>query len=414
MTTDELYARHVIPSYGRFPLTLARGAGTRVWDEDGRAYLDFTSGIAVNSLGHAHPAMQKALAAQSATLIHTSNLYLTRPQAELAARLDGLVGTHGKIFFSNSGAGANEGLYKCPQTRRAEWTPRNHHARRLVPRTHPRGHRRHRAGQGQTRLRAARCRLPQRARHPRKRAGRRQRPHRRDPRRAHPGRGRRRPLDAGFLRGLRALCDAHGMLLLYDEVQCGLGRTGDWCGWHATGAPEAVPDGISWAKGIGGGFPLGAFWVRDRAAAGGGSLADLLGPGTHATTYGGSPLACTVALAVLDTIEKESLLANTRERSAQLREAVTALASPVVRGIRGAGLLLGIEIADFRWRGQTEPDGKTPALRLTLKLLERGLLVVPAGETVIRLLPPLNVRAAECDEAVTILRDTLALAEPLS
>lgn len=415
MTTDELYARHVIPSYGRFPLTLARGAGTRVWDEDGRAYLDFTSGIAVNSLGHAHPAMQKALAAQSATLIHTSNLYLTRPQTELAARLDGLVGTHGKIFFSNSGAEANEGLYKLA---RKHGAPNGRHEIITLEGSF---HGRTLAGiaaTGQAKVKlgfeppvAGFLNVPATLESVQAAVNDRTAAILVEPIQ---GEGGVRPLDAGFLRGLRALCDAHGMLLLYDEVQCGLGRTGDWCGWHATGAPEAVPDGVSWAKGIGGGFPLGAFWVRDCAAAGGGSLADLLGPGTHATTYGGSPLACAVALAVLDTIEKESLLANTRERSAQLREAVTALASPVVRGIRGAGLLLGIEIADFRWRGQTEPDGKTPALRLTLKLLERGLLVVPAGETVIRLLPPLNVRAAECDEAVTILRDTLALAEPLS
>ncbi|MBE2180500.1 MAG: acetylornithine transaminase [Chthoniobacterales bacterium] len=415
MTTDELYARHVIPSYGRFPLTLARGAGTRVWDEDGRAYLDFTSGIAVNSLGHAHPAMQKALAAQSATLIHTSNLYLTRPQAELAARLDGLVGTHGKIFFSNSGAEANEGLYKLA---RKHGAPSGRHEIITLEGSF---HGRTLAGiaaTGQAKVKlgfeppvAGFVNVPATLESVQAAVNDRTAAILVEPIQ---GEGGVRPLDAGFVRGLRALCDAHGMLLLYDEVQCGLGRTGDWCGWHATGAPEAVPDGISWAKGIGGGFPLGAFWARDRATAGGGSLADLLGPGTHATTYGGSPLACAVALAVLDTIEKESLLANTRERSAQLREAVTALASPVIRGIRGAGLLLGIEIADFRWRGQTGPDGKTPALRLTLKLLERGLLVVPAGETVIRLLPPLNVRAAECDEAVTILRDTLALAEPLS
>ena len=182
---------------------------------------------------------------------------------------------------------------------------------------------------------------------------------------------------------------------------------------EVSAAPDATPDGISWAKGIGGGFPLGAFWARDRDAAPGGSLADLLGPGTHGTTYGGSPLASAVGLAVLSAMEKENLLANAAERGAQLRTAVVDMRSPLVVDVRGAGLLLGIEIEGFRWRGQSEPDTRPPALRLTLKLLENGLLVVPAGESVLRLLPPLNVSAAECDEAAGILRETLALAEPL-
>ncbi len=415
MTTEELYARHVIPTYGRFPLALARGAGTRVWDEDNRPHLDFTSGIAVNSLGHAHPAIQKALADQAATLVHTSNLFLTRPQAELAARLDGLVGIHGKIFFSNSGAEANEGLYKLA---RKHGAPNGRHEIITLEGSF---HGRTLAGiaaTGQAKVKlgfeppvAGFVNVPATLEGVQAAVNDRTAAILVEPIQ---GEGGVRPLDAGFLRGLRALCDTHGMLLLYDEVQCGLGRTGHWCGWHATGAPDAVPDGISWAKGIGGGFPLGAFWARDRATAAGPSLADLLGPGTHGTTYGGSPLACAAAFAVLDTIENENLLGNARERGDQLRTAIEALALPVVRGSRGAGLLLGIEIADFRWRGQTEPDGRTPALRLTLKLLECGLLVVPAGENVIRLLPPLNVSAAECDEAVAILRDTLALAEPLS
>jgi len=215
------------------------------------------------------------------------------------------------------------------------------------------------------------------------------------------GEGGVRPLQPGFLLALRALCDVHGLLLLYDEVQCGLGRAGDWCGWRAIGAGDAVPDAVSWAKGIGGGFPLGAFWARA-------PFADLLGPGTHGTTYGGSPLACAAANAVFDTIEKENLLTNARERGAQLRAAAAGL--PHVREVRGAGLLLGVEIGDF-----TPLPGEegAPALRLTRRLIEAGLLVVPAGERVIRLLPPLNVGAEECDEAVEILRRVLAAAEPL-
>ena len=412
--TIDLYAQHVIPTYGRFPLALARGQGTRVWDEDGRAYLDFGSGIAVDSLGHAHPALQEALAAQASVLVHTSNLYYTRPQAELAARLNALVGTQGKIFFCNSGAEANEGLYKLA---RKHGSPRGRHEIITLDGSF---HGRTLGGiaaTGQLKVKLgfgppvdgfinvpARIECVAGAVGPRT-AGILVEPIQ--------GEGGVRPLPADFLRALRVLCDTHGLLLFYDEVQCGLGRTGHWCGWHATGAADAVPDGISWAKGIGGGFPLGAFWARDRATDTGASLADLLGPGTHGTTYGGSPLAGAVGFAVLLTIEKENLLANAAERGAQLRSEVAALGSPLVVDVRGAGLLLGIEITDFRWRGQTGTDPRPAALRLTLKLMEHGLLVVPAGERVIRLLPPLNVSAAECSEAVALLCDTLALAEPL-
>lgn len=403
--TTDLYANYVVPTYGRFPLALARGQGTRVWDENGRAYLDFTSGIAVSSLGHAHPAMQKALAGQAATLIHTSNLFYTRPQGELAARLVSYVGTPGKIFFCNSGAEANEGLYKLARKQGAG----RHEIITLDSSFHGRtlggiaatGQLKVKLGFGPpaggfinvpARLECVANALSE------KTAAILVEPIQ--------GEGGVRTLPPEFLRALRRMADDHNILLCYDEVQCGLGRTGHWCGWHATGAPDAVPDAISWAKGIGGGFPLGAFWVRE-------PFADLLGPGTHGTTYGGSPLACATAGAVFDTIEKENLLKNAAARGAQLRTAIATLASPHVRDVRGAGLLLGVEITDFRWRGQTETDTRPAALRLTLKLLEHGLLVVPAGENVIRLLPPLNVTAAECDEAVALVRDVLALAEPL-
>jgi acetylornithine aminotransferase/acetylornithine/N-succinyldiaminopimelate aminotransferase len=412
-STQELYAAHVVPNYGRFPLALARGAGARVWDEDDRAYLDFTSGIAVNSLGHAHPGMQAALAAQAATLVHTSNLFFTRPQGELAARLCSFIGEPGRIFFSNSGAEANEGLYKL--ARKYGHARGRHEIISLDGSFHGRTLASI-AATGQLKVKLgfgppvsgflnvpARLECVAAAVSPRTAAI-----------LVEPlqGEGGVRLLPAEFLRGLRALCDEHGLLLLFDEVQCGLGRTGHWCGWHATGAPEVMPDAISWAKGIGGGFPLGAFWVRDQAGADGTKLPELLGPGTHGTTYGGSPLACAAALCVLATIEEAKLLTNATARGAQLRNAVAALDSPLIREVRGAGLLLGTEVSDFRWKGQTESDPRPAALRLTLKLIEHGLLVVPAGEQVIRLLPPLNVTAAECDEAVALLRDVLALAEP--
>lgn len=402
-STAELYEHHVLPTYARFPVALVRGEGTRVWAEDGRAYLDFTSGIAVNALGHAHPALRDALAAQAGTLIHTSNLFLTRLQAELAARLGSYVGTPGKIFFCNSGAEANEGLYKLA---RKHGAPRGRygiitldgsfHGRTLGGI----------AATGQLKVKLGFdppvdgfTNVPARLESVADAL---------DARTAAiliepiQGEGGVRVLPADFLRALRALCDEQGLLLLYDEVQCGLGRTGHWCGWHASGAVDAVPDAVSWAKGIGGGFPLGGFWVREPFTA-------LLGPGTHGTTYGGSPLACAAATAVFDTIEKEGLLANATARGAQLREAVAQM--PLVREVRGAGLLLGVETADF---ASQDGESGSPALRLTRRLLDAGLLVVPAGEQTIRLLPPLNVTAAECDEAAEILRGVLARAQPLA
>jgi acetylornithine aminotransferase/acetylornithine/N-succinyldiaminopimelate aminotransferase len=414
-STAELYAAHVVPTYGRFPLALVRGRGARVWDEDGRAYLDFTSGIAVNALGHAHPALRDALAAQAGTLVHTSNLFLTRPQAELAARLGRMVGTPGKVFFCNSGAEANEGLYKLA---RKQGAPRGRHEiitldgsfhGRTLGGIAATGQLKVKLGFGPpvdgflnvpARLECVVAAVSDRT------AAILVEPIQ--------GEGGVRPFGADFLRALRALCDEHGLLLFFDEVQCGLGRTGHWCGWHACGADDVVPDGVSWAKGIGGGFPLGAFWVRDHSIEAGGSLADLLGPGTHATTYGGSPLACAAANAVFDTIEHEDLLANAAARGAQLRSALASAGSPLIRAVRGAGLLLGVELAAFRWRDDNADADKPPALRFTLRAIRHGLLVVPAGESVIRLLPPLNVTAAECDEAAGLVLDVLALAEPLA
>jgi acetylornithine aminotransferase/acetylornithine/N-succinyldiaminopimelate aminotransferase len=399
-STAELYARHVVPTYGRFPLCLARGKGARVWDEDGREYLDFTSGIAVNAIGHAHPSLQKAIAEQAGELIHTSNLFLTRPQALLAARLEKMVGARGKVFFCNSGAEANEGLYKLARKRGAGrhgiiTLDGSFHGRTLGGI----------AATGQSKVKLGFgppvdgfVNVPPRLECVANAVNESTAAILVEPIQ---GEGGVKPLSANFLRALRALCDEHGLLLFFDEVQCGLGRTGDWCGWHASGAHDVVPDAISWAKGIGGGFPLGAFWVRE-------PYADLLGPGTHGTTYGGSPLACAAANAVFDTIEAEKLLANARERSEQLREGAKTL--PLVREARGAGLLMGLEIADF---SPEEGETGTPALRLTLRLIKAGLLVVPAGEQVIRLLPPLNVTSAECDEALRILRDVLAAAKPL-
>jgi len=208
-----------------------------------------------------------------------------------------------------------------------------------------------------------------------------------------------------FLRGVAALCKKHDLLLLLDEVQTGFGRCGPTMAWRAI-APEIQPDAISWAKGMGGGFPIGAFWLSDRAIdAAGKELSSLMGPGSHGTTYGGNPLACAASLAVLEEIAEMNLTANVAKQEQRIRETIASWELPVVTEVRGVGLLLGIGLDVSKF---AVPEGKLPAAFICGKALEAGLLVPPAGPETIRLLPPLNVSDAEVDEALSIFRATLS------
>lgn len=403
-STIDLYRENVLPTYGRFEVVIDRGLGARVWDEAGREYLDFGAGIAVCSLGHAHPAVTAAISAQAAKLVHTSNLYYTRPQGELAAKLNQLIGTPGKIFSCNSGAEANEGLYKLarkfgnPAGKFGVITfTGSFHGRTLggISAT------------AQEKVKIGFAPLVEGFKHvpfndlaateaaidgttaailvePIQ------------------GEGGIHLATPQFLRGLRKLCDDRGLLLLFDEIQCGLGRTGNWCGWKSLVGDSVTPDGISWAKGIANGFPLGAFWVRDRDLGDGRNLSALLGPGTHGTTYGGNPVACAAALVVLNTVEQEGLLSRATAEGEFLREAILAFQSPAISAVRSTGLMIGIELA-----AENPFAGATPALDWVKKLIQLGLLVIPAGERVIRLLPPLNVTRAEIEEAVEKIRESL-------
>jgi len=410
--TDDLkasYSKYVIPTYGRFDLCIARGSGTRVWDYDDRSYLDFGGGIAVCSIGHAHPRVTAAVVAQATTLVHTSNLYYTGPQAEVARRLVDFIGLDGKVFCCNSGAEANEGLIKL--------------ARRFGHATGGRYeiltfknsfHGRTMAGisaTGQDKVKTGFAPLLDGFQH--------LEPGNIDAVRAAisektvaillepiQGEGGIHLAKPEFLRALRALCDEADLLLLYDEVQCGLGRTGDWCGWRSIAADGAEPDAVSWAKGIANGYPLGAFWAGTRDA-GGTPLCDLLGPGSHGTTYGGNPVMCAAALAVFDEIEENHLLAHA---TAAGRRIVAHLAAEplAIHEIRSVGLMIGLEINPNALSQSILDLAPTPALALTKHLLRAGLLVVPAGERTIRLLPPLNVSFEDLDEAAEILISALA------
>lgn len=198
---------------------------------------------------------------------------------------------------------------------------------------------------------------------------------------------------AEFLRGLRHICDEHDLLLLFDEIQCGLGRTGDWCGWKSLDS-NLMPDGVSWAKGIANGFPLGAFWAASSRG-----LGDLLGPGTHGTTYGGNPVCCAAAIKVLEIVERDGLCRNAALQGARLREGLLALKSPSITDVRGIGLMVGFELAEG-------PEANV-AIPFVKKLMAAGLLAIPAGDLVVRLLPPLNVTTAEVDEALEIIGRSL-------
>ena len=430
LSTVELSDRYVMPTYGRFQVSLARGAGCRVWDEAGRPYLDFGAGIAVTSVGHCHPRVVAKMREQLGVLVHTSNLYYTRPQAELARRLVEIVGAPGKVFFCNSGAEANEALYKltrkfgneCNGFARASGGTSNPDApvRRGIVTMLGSFHGRTLGGiaaTGQDKVKKGFEPLVEGFQHTsfndiealRDAAG--------EPGMAAvllepiQGEGGIHVANPDFLKQARELCDRHSLLLLFDEVQCGLGRSGDWNGWDSV-APEVKPDAVSWAKGIAGGFPLGAVWVSDRPVQMRSGeikpLCDLLGPGSHGTTFGGTPLICAGALEVLSVIEQEDLLANARTLGQRAVTALRALRSPWIREVRGIGLLMGIELsADFAARAGL-PHGKAPSLFLVEALQSHGLLSIPSGTHTIRWLPPLNVTAAEVDEAVEILSAVLA------
>jgi acetylornithine/N-succinyldiaminopimelate aminotransferase len=416
--TRQLFAEFVVPNYGRYDLALARGLGSRVWDEDGKGYLDFGAGIAVSTLGHAHPRLVEELDRQARELIHTSNLYYTRPQAELARKLVEIVGSPGKVFFSNSGAEANEAVIKLSRKfgNECQGVISNGKPRYGILTFLRSFHGRTMAGisatgqekvkEGFAPLLAGFNHLPFNDLDAVERAI-------TDETVAvlvEPvqGEGGIYPASKEFLLGLRRLCDRHGMLLMLDEIQCGLGRLGNWCGWKEIVGEDFIPDTVSWAKGIGGGFPLGATWIRKRSVqrltAGPIDLCDLLQPGSHGTTFGGTPLACVTSLAVLETIEKEGLIANARTLGDYAKRKLEAV--PGIKEVRGMGLMLGIELGDEFVRSAA--GAKAPSQMVVIAAMRNGLLSVPAGPSVIRWLPPLNVTRAEIDEAVTILSATLA------
>ncbi len=408
-TLRALYDRYVIPSYGRFELAFVRGEGSWLYDVHGRRYLDLGGGIAVCCLGHAHPALAGALAEQARQLIHVSNLYYTEPQGRLAAELVRRIGP-GKVFFANSGAEANEGLFKLARKfghaegRFEILTAANSfHGRTLAGI----------AATGQDKVKRGFEPMTPGFRHipfndlEAVRAA------------ISPatvailiegvqGEGGVTVARPDYLLGLRALCQEHRLLLLMDEVQCGHYRTGRFHSYQrileaAPAGAAFLPDGVSMAKSLGGGFPIGAFWVRE-------PYADLLGPGTHASTFGGTPLACAVALRVLEVIEREGLAEHARAMGEFLLNELQTLAGRfpgVLAAVRGLGLMIGMELGTAL-PGLPGDPARAPALRFVDALHAAGLLAIPAGAQVVRLLPPLNLSMQEARFGLERIASVLA------
>ncbi|MEX0269348.1 aspartate aminotransferase family protein [Leptolyngbyaceae cyanobacterium UHCC 1019] len=391
--TSAEFDEYVMKTYARYPITLERGAGCRVWDADGREYLDFVAGIATCTLGHAHPAMVEAVTKQIQTLHHVSNLYYTAAQGELAKWLV-KNSCADRAFFCNSGAEANEGAIKLARkyahTVRGITNPviitahASFHGRTLATITAT-GQPKYQQGFSplvpgfeyvpyndiaaleqaiaaldQDKPRVAAILLE-----------------------ALQGEGGVRPGDRAYFQRIREICNERGILLICDEVQVGMGRSGKLWGFENLGIE---PDIFTSAKGLGGGIPIGAMLCKESC--------NIFQPGDHASTFGGNPFACAVALAVCHTLEADHLLQNAQERGEQLRTGLQAIAQRYpekVADVRGWGLINGLEI-------QAEID--LTSAQVVQSGINQGVLMVPAGPKVVRFVPPLIVTASEVDHAL--------------
>jgi acetylornithine/N-succinyldiaminopimelate aminotransferase len=391
MSWQDDAGRDLVRSFGDRMAMFVRGEGAYLWDADGKRYLDFLAGIAVNSLGHAHPAFVEAIASQAATLAHVSNYFATPPQLELASRLKRLAGTgdSGRVYFGNSGAEANEAAFKLARLHGGSDRPR---ILALTDAFHGRT-------MGTLALTG--------------------KPHMQAPFLpmtpgvefidstiealeaalddtvaalfVEPIKGEAGVIDLpeGYLQAARELTERHGALLILDEIQTGAGRTGEWFAFQHAGI---TPDAITVAKGIGGGFPIGALITF-------GAASELFYPGTHGSTFGGNALGTAVAGAVLAEIEREDLVRNAAERGRQLRDAIASIDSALVNGCRGAGLLVGV--------GLRHPVAKA----VVAAAQEHGLIINAPNDDTIRLVPALNIGDMEIDEFIELFAAALQTVE---
>ncbi len=384
----ELSDRYVMNTYGRIPLTPVKGAGTRLWDADGKEYLDFVAGIAVCALGHCHPAVAEAVAEQARRLMHVSNLYYIEPQARLAQLLvENSCGD--RVFFCNSGAEANEAAIKLarkyaklhggPDKYEIITAFKSFHGRTLATIT----------ATGQPKYQKGFEPLPPGFKYVpfndlsalEAAAG----PHTcavlLEPVQ---GEGGIHPAQKDYLKGVADLCRRHGLLLIFDEVQCGLGRTGRLFAYEHYGVK---PDILTLAKALGNGFPIGAMVAKEK-------VADAFSPGDHASTFGGNPLACTAALATLEYMLSHGVIENAARMGAYFKERLVELAGrfSFIREVRGLGLLLGLELT-------------IEGAPIVSRCRERGLLINCVDGRILRFLPPLIIGTEEVDQAAGILKE---------
>ena len=391
MTYQQLKAeesKYVMNTYGRFPIALDHGEGATLWDVEGKKYIDLAAGIGVNCLGYNNPAIIDAMTAQAHKLMHVSNLFTTEPMVQAAKKLVEKTHLNGKVFFANSGAEANEGAIKLARKysfdkygegRYKIVTLVNSFHGRTVTTLKATGQERfhnyffpftegfdYAAANDFDSVRrkademtcAIMMELIQ-------------------------GEGGVLPLDPAFVKQVEAYCRERDILLIIDEVQTGIGRTGSLFCFQQYGIR---PDVVTMAKGLGGGVPVGAVLAAENCA-------NVLTPGTHATTFGGTPIVCAAANAVLDIVGDSRFLAEVTEKGEYLKNGILSIGSPHIHGVRGMGLMLGI-IVD---------DGKHTAY--ANKLIEKGVLAITAGKNAVRLLPPLTISREEMDEALTIMKE---------
>ena len=380
----------VIATFARLPVVLTCGEGVYVWDEDGKRCLDFLAGIAVNSLGHAHPALVKAIQDQAATLMHTSNLFYTVPQTLLAEKLVKLSGMD-RVFYANSGAEANEAAIKLARkygkkdgkTKKFHilTAERSFHGRTMATVTATAQEKYQKPfapmlegfhyvpfNDSEALEEAMSDDVCALLLEPVQ------------------GEGGVFPASKEYLQAARTLCDKHDALLMFDEVQTGMARTGSWFAFQHYGV---TPDVMTLAKGLGGGFPIGACLARGEAA-------QTLQAGDHGSTFGGNPLATSAALAVVDTMEGDNLCAHAQEMGVYFKQRAEVELAPHIVEVRGLGLMIGVELA--------QPIAK----KVLQAALAEGLIVNAVGETTLRLLPPLIVQKAHIDEAITVLKKVLS------
>ena len=379
--------KNLMNTYSRLPVTFAKGEGVWLWDDQGNKYLDALAGIAVCGIGHSHPKLVKAISEQAGTLIHTSNLYHIDKQDKLAKKLAILSGLN-KSFFCNSGAEANEAAIKLARLyghNRGIDQPtiivmeNSFHGRTMATLTAS-GNRKVQAGFEPLLTGFARVpfndldAIAQVSVHNKNVVAILVEPYQ--------GEGGVNVPQANYLKGLRQICDENSWLLMLDEVQCGIGRSGKWFAFQNS---EIVPDVITLAKSLGSGVPIGACIAGNVAG-------DIFKPGSHASTFGGNPLACTAAITTLDIIEEEDLMCNALEQGNFIRKNIQKKLGNLshVTQIRGHGLMIGIEL--------TKPCGE-----LVTKALEQGLLLNVTSDKVVRLLPPLVIKQNESEQIIDMV-----------